>query len=223
MWAALVFGAKRIAQALDLGWDSLPGSGWAGATASLRRTGGRRRGKRMTSRMEREPVRSMVRRSMPMPSPPVGGQAVAEGADVVFVHGVGFVVAAGFLFELGFEAEALLDGVVEFGEGVADFEAADVELEALDPVGLVGLLLGEGRYGEGEVVDDGGLDEVGFGYRLRRLSDAFCGGHGVSRRRSSLCQRSSLRSSRQSAPQASLGLRSSDPCTESGSGTRVSS
>ncbi len=35
---------------------------------------GRRSGKRMTSRMERLPVRSMVRRSMPMPSPPVGGR-----------------------------------------------------------------------------------------------------------------------------------------------------
>ena len=34
---------------------------------------GRRRGKRMTSRMERESVRIMVSRSMPMPSPPVGG------------------------------------------------------------------------------------------------------------------------------------------------------
>ncbi len=34
---------------------------------------GRSRGKRITSRMEREFVRSMVRRSMPMPSPPVGG------------------------------------------------------------------------------------------------------------------------------------------------------
>jgi len=34
---------------------------------------GRNKGKRMTSRMERESVSNMVRRSMPMPSPPVGG------------------------------------------------------------------------------------------------------------------------------------------------------
>ena len=52
---------------------------------------------------------------------------------------MGFVVAAVLVGELGFEAAALVDGVVELGEGVADFEAADVELEALDPVGLVGL------------------------------------------------------------------------------------
>ncbi len=34
---------------------------------------GRSSGKRITSRMEREPVRIMVKRSIPMPSPPVGG------------------------------------------------------------------------------------------------------------------------------------------------------
>ena len=66
-----------------------------------------------------------------------------------------------FSCHLGEEAVALVDGVVEFREGVADLEASDVELEALDPVGLVGLDLGEGGDGEREVVDDGGLDEVG--------------------------------------------------------------
>uniref|UniRef100_E6QIH1 Uncharacterized protein n=1 Tax=mine drainage metagenome TaxID=410659 RepID=E6QIH1_9ZZZZ len=35
---------------------------------------GRSSGKRMTSRMDLEPVSSMVRRSMPMPSPAVGGR-----------------------------------------------------------------------------------------------------------------------------------------------------
>ena len=34
---------------------------------------GRSRGNKITSRMECEFVRSIVRRSMPMPSPPVGG------------------------------------------------------------------------------------------------------------------------------------------------------
>ncbi len=68
---------------------------------------------------------------------------------------------------------ALLVRVVELGEGVADLEAADVELKALNPVGLVGLLLGEGRDGEGEVVDDGGLDEVRFGQVLEKCRDCF--------------------------------------------------
>ena len=113
---------------------------------------------------------------MPMPSPCGGGEAVAEGADVVFVDGGGFIVAAGFVGDLRFEAAALVVGVVELGEGVADFEAADVELEALDPVWLVGFDLGERRDGEGEVVDDGGLDEVFFGEQLEDFGDGFAGG-----------------------------------------------
>ncbi len=77
-----------------------------------------------------------------------GWEAVAEGADVVFVYfGHGFFVATGFFEELGGEAGALVVGVVELGEGVADFEAADVELEAFDPVGFVGFLFGEGGDG----------------------------------------------------------------------------
>jgi hypothetical protein len=42
--------------------------------SSARGFWGRISGKRMTSRMVREPVRIMVRRSMPMPSPAVGGR-----------------------------------------------------------------------------------------------------------------------------------------------------
>ncbi len=60
---------------------------------------------------------------------------------------MGFVVAALLFEELGFEAGVLVDGVVELGEGVADLEAADVELEALYPVGFFGLDLGE--WGDG--------------------------------------------------------------------------
>jgi hypothetical protein len=56
----------------------------------------------------------------------------------------------------------LLDGIVELAEGVAELEAAGEELEALDVVRVVGLLLGERRDFGGVVVDDGGLDEVGF-------------------------------------------------------------
>ncbi len=41
-----------------------------------------------------------------------GGQAVAEGSDVVFVHLVGFVVALFLLVELVEEALALVVGVV---------------------------------------------------------------------------------------------------------------
>ena len=56
---------------------------------------------------------------MPMPSPPGGRHAVAEGADVVLVHLMGFAVAAGALGQLLLEAAALLVGIVQLGEGVA--------------------------------------------------------------------------------------------------------
>jgi len=93
--------------------------------------------------------------------------------DVVQVHLVGFFVAALMLSELILEAAVLLLGIVQLREGVAQLESADVELEALDPVGLVGLLLGERGDGEGKLVDDGGLDEVLFGNRFEDLSNGF--------------------------------------------------
>ena len=66
---------------------------------------------------------------------------------------MGFLVAARVLVKLFLEAAELLFGIVELGEGVAELESGDVELEALDPVGLVGFLLGEGGDGQGEFVD----------------------------------------------------------------------
>ena len=60
---------------------------------------------------------------------------------------MGFVVAAVALLELVEEAVALVVGVVELGEGVADFEAADVELETFYPVGFGGFDFAEWAYG----------------------------------------------------------------------------
>ena len=100
-------------------------------------------------------------------------EAVAEGADVVLVHLVGFVVAAFFFGHLLLEAAALVIGIVQLGEGVANLEAADVKLETFDPVGFVRLFLREWAYRQGEVVDDRGLDEVGFGYGFKDRRDNF--------------------------------------------------
>ena len=74
---------------------------------------------------------------------------------------------------MGLETAELVVGIVELGEGVAEFEAADVELETFDPVGLVGLDLAEGRDGEREVVDDGGLDKMLFGKTLKDSCNYF--------------------------------------------------
>ena len=70
-------------------------------------------------------------------------EAVFERADVVLVHSVRFGVAAALLFELCFEAPALFERVVQLAERVGHLEAADVQLEPLDRVGIVGLLLRE--------------------------------------------------------------------------------
>ncbi len=87
-------------------------------------------------------------------------QAVLEGADVVLVHDVRFEVAGGPAGQLGLEAAALLRRIVELAEGVGHLEAADVELEALDRLGVVGLLLRQGRDLGREVVDERRLHEV---------------------------------------------------------------
>ena len=73
-----------------------------------------------------------------------GRQAVAQRADVVLVDfGHGLFVAALALFDLRLEAAELVVRIVQLAEGVADLEAANVELEALDPIGLVRLDLGK--------------------------------------------------------------------------------
>ena len=56
---------------------------------------------------------------------------------------MGFFVAASLLFKLHLEAAALVFRIVQLAEGVADFEAADVELKPLDPFRLIGLYLAE--------------------------------------------------------------------------------
>ena len=65
----------------------------------------------------------------------------------------------------------LLDRIVQLAEGVAEFEAADVELEALHPVRVVGLLLRERRDGRRKLVDDRGLDEMWFGDSFEEACD----------------------------------------------------
>ena len=100
-----------------------------------------------------------------------GWQAVGEGADVVLVHLVGFVVAVGALGKLLLEAFVLFDRVVQLAEGVAQLETAGEELEALDVLGVVGFGLRERRDDGRVVVDDGGLDQEGLDDRLEKVID----------------------------------------------------
>ena len=52
-----------------------------------------------------------------------------------------FFVAALALFQLGFEASALIFGIVQFAESVGNLHLSDVDLPALGPVRFIGLLL----------------------------------------------------------------------------------
>ena len=65
-----------------------------------------------------------------------GGHTVLNGSEEVFIDNHCLFVAALAQFCLRFESFALDDGVVEFGEGVADLFAADDQLKALNNAGL---------------------------------------------------------------------------------------
>ena len=100
------------------------------------------------------------------PFPTRRRQPVLEGTDVVLVHAVRFFVPARALPKLLLEPPALLDRIVELAEGVRDFEAADIELEPFDGVGIVLPLLRERRDLGRKVVDEYRLDEIALAQRL---------------------------------------------------------
>ena len=88
-------------------------------------------GNRITSRIDGLSVSSITSRSMPMPSPAVGRQAVLERADVVGVVVHRLLVAGLLRLRLRGEARGLVLGVVQLGEAVGDLAAGDEQLEAV--------------------------------------------------------------------------------------------
>ena len=108
-----------------------------------------------------------------------GGHAVFEGADEVVVDEHGFVVTFLREAQLLFEAQALVDGVVQFGVGVAQLLAVDHELEALGQLGVVAVTLGEGRHLDGIVGDEGRLYVVGLALLAEDFVDDLALAHGL--------------------------------------------
>ena len=96
---------------------------------------GRRVGNSTTSRIDAVSVSSMTRRSMPMPEPAGGRQAVLQRPQVVLVDGHGLGVAGRLGRGLVLEAAPLLVGVGQLGEGVGQLAAGHDRLEALDRLG----------------------------------------------------------------------------------------
>src|SRR5947209_18471009 len=64
-------------------------------------------------------------------------QTIGKRPDVIFVHHMRLFIATLALLQLLLEAPPLLFRIVELAEGVADFQAAYKDLEALHPVGFV--------------------------------------------------------------------------------------
>ena len=73
-----------------------------------------------------------------------GRQSVSHGAQIVFIHLMGFVVTTGAQGKLRIEAAALLHGVIQFRESVADFHARDEDLEAFHKGRVVRLVFRQG-------------------------------------------------------------------------------
>ena len=100
-----------------------------------------------------------------------GGQAVFQREDEVLVHrGVGALRALGG--DLLFKALALVDGVVQLREGVAELAGGDEVLKALGKERVIALALGQRRNLDGVIVDEGGLDEFVFDAFLKEQAEA---------------------------------------------------
>src|SRR5678815_557357 len=61
--------------------------------------------------------------------------AVLQSANVVFVHFMRFLIAAGSATELIFEPPTLLSRVIQLAERIRDLEATDVQLKSFDGLG----------------------------------------------------------------------------------------
>jgi hypothetical protein len=88
--------------------------------------------------------------------------AILEGAQKVFVNRHGFIIAAFAQACLFFQSLSLVNRVIEFGVGVAEFFASNDELEAFDKSGFRAMLFGQRRHLNWIIDDEGRGNEVGL-------------------------------------------------------------
>jgi len=69
---------------------------------------------------------------------------VLEGAQEILIQHLGLLIAGRLGFHLLFEPAALVERIVELGEGVADFPARDKGFEAFDQFGVIAVAFGQG-------------------------------------------------------------------------------
>ncbi len=114
------------------------------------------------SRIDGALVKSMIRRSMPIPSPPAGGMPWSMASRNSSSSCFSFSAAGMGLFQLFHHAAALFFRIVEFGESVAEFPGVAIGLEAFDKARFARHFLGEGRDVLREVGDVARLDQRAF-------------------------------------------------------------
>ena len=88
------------------------------------------------------------------------GHPVFEGFEEVLIDGLGLFVAKGAEGGLGFEAGALVDGVVQLAEGVGEFVSGDHQFKAVSEQGIVGFGFGEGRDFLEKISHESRLDQL---------------------------------------------------------------
>src|SRR5208283_2961351 len=101
-------------------------------------------------------------------------QSVRESTNVVLVHLVSLFVTAHPFAQLLLEAAALLLRIVQLTEGVPDLQAANEDLEALNPLAILlrlALVLGKWRDSERKVINERRLNQMRLGYELEHVRD----------------------------------------------------
>ncbi len=91
-------------------------------------------GKRITSRIDAESVRSITNASIPMPLTRRWRHAVFQSFYVVFVHKMGFAVTGVPVLHLLEEPAHLVFRVVEFGKAIGNFTPRDEKLKSIRQV-----------------------------------------------------------------------------------------
>ena len=112
--------------------------------------------------MEGASARSITRRSIPIPSPAVGGipnSKALRKSSSRRREGSAFIAALTKLFE---EPFPLVDRIVEFGKPIGDFAACHKELEAIDDLRILRVPPRQGRDVRRVKSDEGGLDQIRF-------------------------------------------------------------
>ena len=123
----------------------------------------------MTSRMEGASVRSMTQRSIPIPSPAVGGipnSRARRKSSSRRENGIGLIAS---LFQLLDKAFPLIDGVVQFRETIGDLPAGDEELKSVHHLRILPVPTREGRDLCGIMSDKSRLKEMRLDHLFKEI------------------------------------------------------